>query len=376
MVKRFDPKQQAKGLAKKILEAQPSESILEIPVKLIINDPNQPRKRFDKDKLEQLAASIRATRQELPIIVRPMNDASSPYQYIIVHGERRWRAVQLNGQKTVQGVVRPYTEEDIRDIVNAQAAENGQREGLTLKEQVDEAQRLIAVNGGLAEAAEATGRPKTKLSKLSNIGKAGELFLTVLDKGLCDDIETMYRLVRASRKDQSAAERVLNRWLAAPDRMGNQRQQVDQLLARLEPTDDDDKQAVPPPSGKPASTQASEAAAPASPEASPKNGPGAGAGVNPAGSSATHESASSPAARVSPVASVGGIASQPPSRPVSQAQRDVKSGESGSASPVADGPVLRCLSANFETDTVLIRTDSGDLRFDRKTLADVLGMAG
>ena len=54
-------------------------------------NPNQPRRRFDEDALEALAASIRAPGVLQPVLVRPLAGG----RYELVAGERRWRAAQL-----------------------------------------------------------------------------------------------------------------------------------------------------------------------------------------------------------------------------------------------------------------------------------------
>lgn len=66
--------------------------------------PGQPRTFFDKDKLYRLSLSIKTRGQRVPITVRAVQNRS--YDYVIVDGERRWRACKLASVATVRGLVR------------------------------------------------------------------------------------------------------------------------------------------------------------------------------------------------------------------------------------------------------------------------------
>lgn len=75
----------------------------EIQLERIVADPNQPRRWFDEERLEELAASIRIEGVLQPIVVR----YDKPQDvYVVVHGERRWRAAQAAGIATIPAVVR------------------------------------------------------------------------------------------------------------------------------------------------------------------------------------------------------------------------------------------------------------------------------
>jgi ParB/RepB/Spo0J family partition protein len=95
----------------------------------IIPDPNQPRKRFTTETLADLGRSLGETGQVSPIIVRP----SPGGKYLIVAGERRWRAAKKAGISHIECIVR----HDIDDqkALEIQLAENYQREDLTPLEQ-------------------------------------------------------------------------------------------------------------------------------------------------------------------------------------------------------------------------------------------------
>ena len=108
----------------------------EIRLDRIVPDPAQPRRTFDPARLDELAASIALEGVLQPIVVR--YDETDDI-YVIVHGERRWRASRLAGQKTIPAIVR-QVEEHHRLI--QQLMENVVREDLNA---VDRAQALRAL---------------------------------------------------------------------------------------------------------------------------------------------------------------------------------------------------------------------------------------
>ncbi len=112
---------------KSLLFDEPEEKgekkgVEEMDISLIYPNPNQPRKVFDKDALEELASSIKKHGVIMPIIVNKEGD-----RYMIIAGERRWRASSLAGLKTVPVIVKRYTERQIKEI---SLIENLQREDL------------------------------------------------------------------------------------------------------------------------------------------------------------------------------------------------------------------------------------------------------
>lgn len=112
---------------KSLLFDEPEETgekkgVEEMDISLIYPNPNQPRKVFDKDALEELASSIKKHGVIMPIIVNKEGD-----RYMIIAGERRWRASSLAGLKTVPVIVKRYTERQIKEI---SLIENLQREDL------------------------------------------------------------------------------------------------------------------------------------------------------------------------------------------------------------------------------------------------------
>jgi len=81
--------------------------ILNLDVDLIKPNPNQPRKTFDQQHLDELAASIRENGIIQPIVV-----TRNGKEYQIIAGERRWRASQLAGYEKIPAVLKSATEEE------------------------------------------------------------------------------------------------------------------------------------------------------------------------------------------------------------------------------------------------------------------------
>lgn len=105
------------------VKTQGSSSINEIELSAIRPNPNQPRHDFDEDALNELADSIREIGIVQPITLRDMGDGS----YIIIAGERRWRASQLAGLTSVPAYIRTVDDENMMEMA---LVENIQREDL------------------------------------------------------------------------------------------------------------------------------------------------------------------------------------------------------------------------------------------------------
>ncbi len=131
------------GLGKGI-DALFSENILEDKnggvnlVRLSDIEPNrnQPRKRFDKEKLDELAISIKEHGIISPLIVTELEKG----RYKIIAGERRWRAARIAGITEVPVIVKEYTDKEIMEIA---LIENLQREDLNIIEVAKGYKQLI-----------------------------------------------------------------------------------------------------------------------------------------------------------------------------------------------------------------------------------------
>lgn len=95
----------------------------EININDIVPNPNQPRKHFDETALNELAISIKVHGIIQPIVLNEAEDG----KYMIIAGERRWRAAKIAGLETVPAYVRRFTEKQVKEI---SIIENLQREDL------------------------------------------------------------------------------------------------------------------------------------------------------------------------------------------------------------------------------------------------------
>src|SRR5580700_7120938 len=107
----------------------------EIPIDDIDRNPFQTRANVDEAALAELAASITANGVVQPILIRPL--ASGRFQ--LIAGERRWRASQLAGKKTIPAILRQVSDEQALEIT---IVENLQRADLNAMEQARAFERL------------------------------------------------------------------------------------------------------------------------------------------------------------------------------------------------------------------------------------------
>jgi ParB family transcriptional regulator, chromosome partitioning protein len=119
--------------------AIPGRTLLSLPIEAVERNPEQPRKRFEEAKLEELAASIREHGVVEPILVR-----RSGAKYRILAGERRWRAAQRAGLKEVPAILREATD---REAFELALVENIQRADLNAIEEAEAYQVLVDDHG-------------------------------------------------------------------------------------------------------------------------------------------------------------------------------------------------------------------------------------
>lgn len=118
------------------LQAKPMSRMAEISIDQIIPNPTQPRTEFDEEALEELADSIRQLGIIQPITLSKGDDG----RYIIISGERRWRAAQRADLKTLPAYIREVDDEQLHAMA---LVENIQREDLNAIEIALGMQRLI-----------------------------------------------------------------------------------------------------------------------------------------------------------------------------------------------------------------------------------------
>ena len=159
------------------LEKKKDNGLLLIPIERIFRDENQPRKEFDKDKIEELAQSINKNGLIQPLIVTK-KDAEN---YTLVAGERRWRASQIANLKILPALLLP-TDLDKDEI---SLIENIQRENLKVTEEAQAYQRLIEKNSYTHDQlSKIVGKSRSHITNLLRILNLHEYFSDLLNKGI------------------------------------------------------------------------------------------------------------------------------------------------------------------------------------------------
>ena len=141
----------------------PRQADLLVPIERIIPNPDQPRRDFTQDQLEELAASIREKGVIQPLIVREKDGGT----YEIVAGERRWRASQMAQLHELPVVVRSYDDTEVLEIA---IIENIQRADLNPVEEAAGYRALMDRFGHTQEKlSEALGKSRSHIANLMRL---------------------------------------------------------------------------------------------------------------------------------------------------------------------------------------------------------------
>ena len=147
-----------------------------INIDKIYTNPNQPRKNFDKESLNELAESIRIHGLIQPIVVNEMPDG-----YMIIAGERRYRACKICGLKEIDAVVKNYTNKQIAEIA---IIENLQREDLNPIEMSKGIKKLMDEYGLTQEkVAERLGKSRSAIANSLRILTLYPEVIDLIEKG-------------------------------------------------------------------------------------------------------------------------------------------------------------------------------------------------
>ena len=137
---------------------QGSSTISEIPLEQIEPNPNQPRREFDEDALQELANSIVEIGIIQPITLRQVEDN----KFQIIAGERRWRASQLAGLQAIPAYIRTIKDESVMELA---LVENIQREDLNAIEIALAYEHLLSAEGMTQErVSERVGKSRTAIT--------------------------------------------------------------------------------------------------------------------------------------------------------------------------------------------------------------------
>jgi len=168
-----------RGLAAILPAQEPGgePELREVPVAMVLPNPNQPRRRFDPESISALADSLREAGVIQPLIVRPLGDG----RYELIAGERRWRAAQEAGLETVPVLVR---DEEESQRLQMALIENVAREQLNPVEEARACAMLIEDLGlTKEELGRRLGRSRAALSNLIRILDLPDDVLELLETG-------------------------------------------------------------------------------------------------------------------------------------------------------------------------------------------------
>ena len=143
-------------------DANPKNPDRSVPIEQVEPNPDQPRRLFDQDRLDDLAQSIREKGIIQPLVVRPHPSKSGFYE--IVAGERRWRAAQLAKVHQVPVIIRQFDDIETLEIA---IIENIQRADLNPVEEAAGYSQLMQRFGHTQEKlASALGKSRSHIANL------------------------------------------------------------------------------------------------------------------------------------------------------------------------------------------------------------------
>lgn len=160
-------------------DTAPRRSDQLVPVEQIYPNPDQPRRDFDPDDLKALAESIRVKGVIQPLIVRA--DADDPARFMIVAGERRWRAAQMAQLHELPVLVRDFTDAEVLEIA---IIENIQRADLNPVEEALGYKQLMDRFGHTQEKmAEALGKSRPHIANMLRLLQLPDDVLDLMRQG-------------------------------------------------------------------------------------------------------------------------------------------------------------------------------------------------
>ncbi len=186
--------------------------VLEIDISKIKPNPNQPRKNFDEEALQELAASIKVHGIVQPIVLNQEPNG----EYMIIAGERRWRAANLCGLKTVPAIIKNYTDKQVKEI---SIIENLQREDLNPIEAARAIKQLMDEYGLTQEVvSERIGKSRSNIANTLRLLTLYPSVIDMVEKGQISSGHARCLVVVEEPKDQMRlAQMVVSKKLSVRD---------------------------------------------------------------------------------------------------------------------------------------------------------------
>lgn len=166
-----------KGLGSLLDIDDEDKNISEIKITDIEPNKNQPRRNFDAEKMKSLTESVKSHGVIQPIIVTKRSG-----RYIIIAGERRWRAARAAGLQTIPAVIRDYSDAEAYQIT---LIENLQRENLNpIEEAVGIKQLMEEFSMTQEEISEKIGRSRSSIANTTRLLNAPQRVQDALIRGV------------------------------------------------------------------------------------------------------------------------------------------------------------------------------------------------
>ena len=154
-----------------------SKDIDSVELDKILPNPNQPRKNFDEEGLKELASSIKVHGIIQPLVLNDNGDGT----YLIIAGERRFRAAKIAGLKSVPVIIKNYTDKQIKEI---SIIENLQREDLNPIEAARAIKQLMEEYKLTQEAvSERIGKSRSNIANTLRLLSLYPEVLDMIEKG-------------------------------------------------------------------------------------------------------------------------------------------------------------------------------------------------
>ena len=220
-----------------------TDGLRELPLEQLKPGKYQPRTRFDKEPLEELAESIRASGVMQPIVVRPVSKqgSSAAVKWEIIAGERRWRAAQLVGLDKIPAVIRDVGDEQ---TIAMSLIENLQREDLNPIEEARALERLIEeFEFTHQQIADAVGKSRSAVTNILRLMQLSAPVAELLTQGALEAGHARALLPLESNMQTHLAHKVVAEGLNVRQTEALVRKQGEKpRMAARKPTQDADTQ--------------------------------------------------------------------------------------------------------------------------------------
>lgn len=225
----------------KVEEEVQGDKIQSIDINLIHPNKNQPRKDFDGESLMELAQSIKAHGMIQPIIVTKQDQG-----YMIIAGERRWRAAKEIELKEIPCIVREYSEQQLVEVA---LIENLQRENLNVIEEATAYKYIIdKYNVTQEQLAEALGKSRPYIANTLRLLQLDPRVLDMIKEGRISgghgrallrigDLEKQYQVALKVEKEKinvRQLEQLVGKMLQPQEKQKKEKQVKDIIVIEIE----------------------------------------------------------------------------------------------------------------------------------------------